>query len=50
MVVVALRTGLRQGELLALRWQDVDLVNRRMVVRRAVWQGHIGSTQRGPQS
>src|SRR5437763_492859 len=26
MILVALRTGMRQGELLALRWEDVDLV------------------------
>ena len=26
MLIVALRTGMRQGELLGLRWHDVDLV------------------------
>ncbi len=26
MIVVALKTEMRHGELLALRWQDVDLV------------------------
>jgi integrase len=26
MIVVGLRTGLRFGELLALRWEDVDLL------------------------
>jgi integrase len=36
MVLVALRTGLRHGELLALRWQDVDLVAGRLMVRQAV--------------
>ena len=36
MILVALRTGLRHGELLALRWQDVDLVAGRLVVRRAL--------------
>jgi integrase len=30
---VALTTGLRQGELLALRWADVDLEGRRLAVR-----------------
>ena len=36
MVVVALRTGLRRGELRALRWQDVDLVAGRIVVAQAL--------------
>lgn len=34
--VVALHTGLRQGELLGLKWADVDLESRRMSVRRAL--------------
>jgi integrase len=33
---VAVATGLRQGEALGLRWTDVDLVGRSLVVRRAV--------------
>jgi len=32
--VTALKTGLRRGELLALRWQDVNLDNRKLVVRQ----------------
>jgi integrase len=35
MVLVALGTALRRGELLALRWCDVDLLERRLHVRRA---------------
>lgn len=34
--VVALHTGLRQGELLALRWKDLDLEERTLQVRRTV--------------
>src|SRR5215203_4010163 len=34
--VVALHTGLRQGELLALRWEDLDLEARKPQVRRTV--------------
>jgi integrase len=31
-----LHTGLRQGELLALRWEDLDLEARKLHVRRTV--------------
>jgi integrase len=34
--VAALATGMRQGELLALRWRDVDLDGRFLAVRRSV--------------
>ncbi|HET7480562.1 MAG TPA: site-specific integrase, partial [Rubrobacteraceae bacterium] len=34
--VLAVHTGMRQGELLALKWQDVDLENATMSVRRTV--------------
>jgi integrase len=34
--VVAVHTGLRQGELLGLKWTDVDLKGRRLSVRRAL--------------
>jgi integrase len=34
--VVAVHTGLRQGELLGLKWADVDLTGRRLSVRRAL--------------
>jgi integrase len=38
MILVALRTGMRIGELLALQWRDVDLVAGRITVRRnVVW-------------
>jgi integrase len=39
MILTALRTGLRQGELLALTWGDVDLQRRRLHVRRSVRDG-----------
>lgn len=38
MVRTALRTGLRIGELLALRWEDVDLKAGRLVVKRTLWR------------
>lgn len=34
--VVALRTGLRQGELLGLKWTDIDLDSGRLSVRRSL--------------
>jgi integrase len=34
-------TGLRIGELLALRWRDVDLEGKVLRVRRAVYDGHF---------
>ncbi|HEV2128788.1 MAG TPA: site-specific integrase, partial [Thermomicrobiales bacterium] len=39
LIAVAIATGLRQGELLALRWQDVDLERRVLDVHRTLtWQ------------
>jgi integrase len=35
MVLVVLGTAIRRGELLGLRWGDVDLLNRRLEVRQA---------------
>ena len=34
--VVAIHTDLRQGELLGLKWVDIDLAGRRLSVRRAL--------------
>ena len=34
-VITALNTGMRKGEILALTWQDVDLENRKITVRNA---------------
>jgi integrase len=47
MILVAIKTGLRQGELLALRWSDLDLVAGRIVVRRAVARGIVGTPKSG---
>lgn len=34
--LVMLYTGIRKGELLALKWEDVDLVGERLTVNKAV--------------
>jgi integrase len=36
LIRVAAYAGLRRGELVALRWRDVDFVGRKIVVRRAL--------------
>jgi integrase len=40
-VLLALNTGLRRGELLALKWTDVDVVGRRLAVRGAAAKSGI---------
>jgi integrase len=37
--VLAVHTGMRQGELLALKWQDIDLENAKVSVRRTITMG-----------
>jgi integrase len=40
-VTVALGTALRRGELLALRWRDVELLDGRLHVREALVRGRF---------
>lgn len=47
MLVCALHTGMRAGELSALRWEDIDLVGRQVAIRRSLWRGHEGGTKSG---
>ena len=42
-VALALKAGLRRGELLALRWEDVDLHAGKLLVRQSVYRGQITS-------
>jgi integrase len=37
--------GLRKGEVIGLRWPDVVIAERRIEVKRAVWQEHPGKGQ-----
>ncbi|MBI5189909.1 MAG: tyrosine-type recombinase/integrase [Nitrospirae bacterium] len=41
-VSVAVYTGMRTGELLALKWSDVDLENNQIHVKRSVTRGVVG--------
>jgi integrase len=47
MLVVALKTGLRLGELLALKWSDVDLAAGNLVVRHSLWRSEEGPPKGG---
>jgi integrase len=44
---VALKTGLRVGELLALKWSDIDLVAAHLIVRRTLWRDQEGPPKGG---
>jgi integrase len=43
MVLVALKTGLRFGELIALEWTDVDFKNNIATIQRSIARGRLGS-------
>ncbi len=43
MVLIGVLTGLRVGEILGLRWQDVDFTRGELRVEQAVYRGTIGS-------
>lgn len=45
MVIVALGTGLRFGELAALTWDDVDFKNNEIVISRSLVEGILDSTK-----
>jgi len=50
--VLAITTGMRVGELLGLRWEDVDLEAGTLQVKRTVFNGHIEApkTSKGRRS
>lgn len=43
LIRAAAEAGLRKGEVIGLRWGDVLMEERRLEVRRAVWQEHPGA-------
>ena len=47
MITLALKSGLRLGELHGLQWSDVDFVAGRLTVRRNIWRGVINTPKGG---
>ncbi|AKJ02504.1 Mobile element protein [Archangium gephyra] len=47
LVLVRLKTGLRQGELMGPQWTDVDLQRGKLHVRRTLWRGVSGLPKGG---
>lgn len=45
MVLVALKTGLRFGELIALESKDVDTINNQLTVKQSLYRGLMGGTK-----
>ncbi len=45
MILIALKTGLRFGELIALSWEDIDFKNNLMIVRKSFSCGRLGGTK-----
>lgn len=41
LIMTAIMTGMRRGELLALRWDDIDWLTSEINVRRAVYRGSL---------
>jgi integrase len=49
-VMLALGTGMRRGELLALQWGDIDLENANLGVRRSLEETSAGLRLKAPKS
>lgn len=47
MILTAIKTGMRLGELCALRWQDVDLVKQQLRVARSATRGVVSTPKSG---
>jgi len=47
LVLLGADAGLRQGEIIALEWGDVDLVAGALTVRRSSWKGIVGTPKSG---
>lgn len=49
-VLLAVTTGMRRGEILALRWQDVDMAAGKLSVRQAVQKTRDGVSYKQPKT
>jgi integrase len=47
---VALLTGMRKGELIGLKWKDIDLARGIITVSRSVWYGDGGSHEKSTKT
>jgi len=47
LIIVGALTGMRPGELYALRWGDVDLDRNRITVSRRLYKGALGTPKNG---
>ena len=47
LLLTAMRTGMRQGELLAVEWGDIDWNSNFIEVRRSTWRGITGTPKSG---
>ena len=44
-ILVALKTGMRKGELMALHWEDINWETRIIAVKRSMYRGELTSTK-----
>ena len=45
---LALFTGLRRGEMVGLKWEDIDFENKTLSVRRSIYKPKDGKAQEKP--
>lgn len=45
LVLLAVPTGMRRGEVLATQWCDVDFSKRTLNVRKSIWHQHLGAVK-----
>lgn len=48
--LLAISTGMRKGEILALKWEDIDFANSRLTVRRSYVRGYKGFMFQEPKT